>query len=158
VLRVAPAPDRAPGWPRARALQRDPPEGRPEVDLRALPGELAAPVSALRQHPQQVLGDVHHRHLVHVGLVELEHGELGVVARGQALVAEIAVDLVDALEAADHQPLEVQLRRDAQVHVDAERVVVRDERPRVRAAGNRLHHRRLDLEEAARVEVARASR
>ena len=36
------------------------------------------------------------------------------------------------------------------VHV--ERVVVRHERPRQRAAGDRLHHRRLDFEEPARVQ------
>ena len=72
--------------------------------------------------------------------------------RGQPLVPEIAVDLVHALEAADDEPLEVQLGRDAQVHVLAERVVVRHERPRDRAARDRLHHRRLDLEEAEGVE------
>ena len=50
-----------------------------------------------------------------VGLVELEHRELGVVLARQPLVAEVAADLVDAIEAADHQPLEVQLGRDPQV-------------------------------------------
>ena len=93
---------------------------------------------------------------VHVAerLVRLEHRELGVVARRHALVAERAVDLVDALEAADEQPLEVQLGRDAQVQLHVERVVVRHERPRGRAAGDRLQHRRLDLEEAARLHEA----
>ena len=46
------------------------------------------------------------------------------------LVAEVAADLEDALEAADHQPLQVQLGRDAQVEVEVERVVVGDERSR----------------------------
>ena len=40
------------------------------------------------------------------------------------------------------------------IEVEVERVVVGDERPRERAAGDRLHHRRLDLEEAARREEA----
>ena len=51
---------------------------------------------------------------------------------------------------ADGQPLEVELRRDPEVQIHVERVVMRDERPRQRAAGDRLHHRRLDLEVAAR--------
>ena len=70
-----------------------------------------------------------------------------------ALVAEVAVDLVDALEAADDQALQVQLRRDAQEEVHVERVVVRHEGPRRRAAGDGLHHRRLDFDVAARVEL-----
>ena len=66
--------------------------------------------------------------VVGVGLVELEHGELGVVAGRQALVAEDPADLEDLLEAAHHQPLQVQLGRDAQVEVGVEGVVVGDER------------------------------
>ena len=59
--------------------------------------------------------------------------------------------------AADDEPLQVQLGRDAQKQIDIERVVMRAERPRHRAAGNRLHHRRLDLEVSARVEKLAAA-
>ena len=85
--------------------------------------------------------------VVPVGRVELHHRELGVVADRDAFVAEVAVDLEHALEAADQQPLQVQLRRDAQEHLLVERVVVRDERLGVRAARDRVQHRRFDLEE-----------
>ena len=73
--------------------------------------------------------------------------------RGEPFVAEVAVDLVDALQAAHHQPLQVELRRDAQVQVDIERVVMRDERPRRGAAVERLHHGRFHFDEAARFEL-----
>ena len=101
----------------------------------------------------QPLDQLHQLVVVGVGPIQLEHRELGVVAGREPLVAEIAVDLVHALEAADDQALEVQLGRDAQVHVLIERVVVRLERPRRRAAGNRLHHRRLDFHEIERIEI-----
>ena len=42
-------------------------------------------------------------------------------------VAEIAVDLEYFFETADHQSLEVQLRRDAQEQLHIQRVVVRHE-------------------------------
>jgi hypothetical protein len=74
------------------------------------------------------------------------------VPRRQSLVAEIAVQFVDALEPAHHQSLEVQLGRDAQVHVHVERVVVGDEGPRHGAARDHLHHRRLDFHEVERLE------
>ena len=71
-----------------------------------------------------------------------------------ALVAEVLAELVDALDPADDQPLEVQLGGDAQVEVAVELVVVGRERARQRAAVERLQHRRLDLEEALAVELA----
>ena len=67
-------------------------------------------------------------------------------------VAEVAVDLENLLEPAHHELLQVQLRRDAQVELHVERVVMRHERPRGGAARDRMHHRRLDLEVAARHE------
>ena len=96
----------------------------------------------------QALGDVDHLRVVGERLVELHHRELGVVARGDALVAEDPTDLEHSLHAADDQPLEVQLERDAQVQLHVEGVVVGDERPGVGAAGLEVQHRCLDLDEA----------
>jgi hypothetical protein len=70
------------------------------------------------------------------------------VPHRDALVAETPVDLEHALEAAHQQALEVQLRRDAQVHLLVQRVVVRDERLGVGAARDRVEHGRLHLQEA----------
>ena len=92
------------------------------------------------------------RLVIAVGLVGFEHGELGVVLAREAFVAEVAADLEHLVHAADQQALEVKLQRDAQIEIAAERVVIGLERLRRRAAGNRLHHRRLDLHEAAVVE------
>ena len=92
--------------------------------------------------------------VVGVRLVPLEHRELGLVLVRDALVAEVLADLVDALEAADDEALEVELGRDAQVEVGVELVRVRDERVRERAAVPRLQDRRLDLDEAVLVQVA----
>ncbi len=93
--------------------------------------------------------DAHHRVLVvRVGLVPLEHRELGLVLVGDALVPEVLPDLVHALEPADNQALEIELGRDAQEEVGLELVGVRDERMREGAAVAWLQHRRLDLDEA----------
>jgi len=90
--------------------------------------------------------------LTGVGHVELADRELGVVREVDALVAEDAADLVHAVEAADDELLEVELGRDAHEEVEVERVVVRDEGLGRRAAGDLVHHGRLDLEEAEVVE------
>ena len=50
-------------------------------------------------------------------LVGLEQGELRVVAEVHAFVAERPAQLEDPLDAADAQPLEVQLRGDPQIQV-----------------------------------------
>ena len=93
-------------------------------------------VDLLGDEGDEFFGEVHQVVVVGVGLVELEHGELGVVLGADAFVAEVAVDLVDAVEAADDQPLEIELRRDAQEEVEVERVVVGGEGPRGGAAGD----------------------
>ena len=143
---LAPTPPRAP--PRAATARAN---GARQRDLMLAEGDLIG-ADRLRAPPSTSISSVIaiSALVVGVGLVELHHRELGVVLRRNPLVPEVAVDLEHLLEAADGQPLQVQLRRDAQVELHVERVVVRDERPRERAAGNRLHHRRLDLEIAAR--------
>ena len=90
--------------------------------------------------------------VVRVGLVELQHGELGIVLRAYAFVAEVAVDLVDPVEAADDEALEVKLRGDAQKKILVERVVMRLEGPRRRAACDLLHHRRFHFKISALIE------
>ena len=89
---------------------------------------VVVPSAARAAVGDEVLGEVHHVVVVGERLVRLEHRELGVVAGVDALVAEHPADLEDPLEAADDEPLQVQLERDAQVGVDVERVVVGDER------------------------------
>ena len=84
-----------------------------------------------------------------MGLIELEHRELGVVLGRDTLVAKIAVDLEDTLDPANHQTLEIQLRRNPQKERHVQRVVVCGERPRQRAPGHGVHHRGFNLEKSA---------
>ncbi len=102
----------------------------------------------------QRLVELHHVGDVPIRRVELEHRELGIVRRVDAFVAEDAPDLVDALDPADDQPLEVELGRDAHAHELVERVAMRHERARRRAAGDVQQRRRFDLVEAAIVDEA----
>jgi hypothetical protein len=86
-----------------------------------------------RHLAQHRLGQRHQVGVVGVGPVELEHGELGVVLRRDPLIAEVTVDFEHPFHAADCQPLQVQLRRDAHVQLHVERVVMGHERPGQRA-------------------------
>ena len=97
------------------------------------------------------LEQLHHRLVIAKRLIGLEHGELRIVPGRDALVAVVATDLEHAIHPADEQSLEVQLQRDAQVKVAAQRVVPGDERLSRRAAGDGLHGGCLHLDEAALV-------
>ncbi len=92
--------------------------------------------------------------VIAVGLVQLQHGEFGIVPGLDALVAEHPADLVDLFHAADQQSLQVQFQGDAQKQIDVQGVVVRDERPGRGAAGDGVQRRRLHLAEALAVQVA----
>src|SRR5690606_9669367 len=76
-------------------------------------------------------------------------GELGVVAARDALVAEVAADLEDAVIAADEHALAVEIERNAQHEIGVEGAVMRLERTGRRAAGDALKDGRLDFEELA---------
>src|SRR5215218_6594010 len=109
---------------------------------------------AIRRLGDQHLEVVRGLLVVGVGLVPLQHRELGVVLVGDALVTEVLAELVDAVDAADDEALEVELGGDPQVEVAIEGVVVGREWPRQGAAVERLQDRRLDLDEAVLVEPA----
>ena len=68
---------------------------------------------------------------------------------GDTFVTEVTVDFEYTLEATDHQTLEVQFRRDTQVHVEIQRVMVGDKRTRSGTARDHLHHRRFNFHKAA---------
>ena len=115
------------------------------------------PSTSSATRSSQRLDALHRVPVVRVRLVPLEHRELGLVLVGDALVAKVLADLVHALEAADDEPLEVELGGDAEVEVGVELVRVRHEGVRERAAVAGLENRRLDLDEALVVEIARGS-
>ena len=62
-------------------------------------------------------------------------------------VAEVPGDLEDPLVAPDDEPLQIELRGDAQAEVDVERVGMGEERAGQRPTGLRLQDRRVDLHE-----------
>ncbi len=127
--------------------QGQPSKRRAQVQRAPLVGEHRSAAGELRGVANQRLGEIHLVAVGPPGGVELHHGELGVVPRAQAFVAEIAVDLEHPLEAAHQQALEVKLGRDAQIHLLIERVVVRDERFGRSTSGNGVQHGRLNLHE-----------
>ena len=133
-----------------RVFNADPLPRTREIDLGALVSELLRAQHFLADLLKELFGQIHQIFVSRVSLVELEHRELGIVLDRDPFVAEVAIDLEDALKPADHQPLEIKLGRDAQEEIHIERVVMSDERPRGRAAGHRMHHRRLDFHEVVR--------
>jgi hypothetical protein len=74
------------------------------------------------------------------------------VPSADAFVAITTADFVDAFEAADEQPLQVQLRRDPQKEREIERVVMGAEGTCRRATHQRVQRRRLHLEEAVAIQ------
>ncbi len=126
--------------------------GRGQVEGSSLVGDLGATGYRGDHFRDHRFHQLHHVDVVGERLVGLQHGEFGVVGGVHSLVAEVAVDLEHPLHPAHHEPLQVQLRGDPQVHVDAQRVVVGGEGSRKRAARLYLQHGGLHLHEAAPLE------
>src|SRR6267378_2141191 len=74
-----------------------------EVDRVLAVAQLQCAEHLLSEIAQHCLGEIHEVAVIAVSLVELEHSELGVVPRRDALVPEISVDLEYPFESAHHQ-------------------------------------------------------
>ena len=124
-----------------------------EVDVVAPDVDLRGTVESQGDALEHVLGEGHHPVVVLVGHIDFHGGELGVVGAVHALVAEVAAELIHTGEATDYQTLEVELVGNAEIEVDVQRVVVRDEGARGGTAGDALQHGGVHLEVALLVEV-----
>ena len=76
------------------------------------------------------------------------------MARREAFIAKVTIDLEHPLHATHHQSLEIEFRRDTKGEIHIERIVMRDKWARRRAPGNDLHHRRFDFEIATLAQEA----
>ena len=118
----------------------------------ALIGDAGGAADGLGHIGVELLDHLHHVVVVGVGLVGLHAGEFGVVGGVHALVAEQPAHLIHLFKAAHDQALQIQLRLDAQKHVDIQRVVVGLEGAGRRADLQRMQNRRVHLQKAAGVE------
>ena len=115
--------------------------------------DLVGAVDGVDHLGDELFGHVHEVVVVRVGHVELTGGELRVMGKIDTLVTELAANLVDAVDTADDEHLQVKLGGDAHVHVDVQIVMMGDERLGSGATGDHVHVRGLDLKESASVEV-----
>ena len=106
----------------------------------------------------EALRELHHALKIGEGLIGFHRGELGVVIRVHVFVAELAADLKNLLEAAYEQALQRKLGCDAQEVIAIERVEMRGEGLRVRAAHDRMQEGRFDLVETLLFHVVADSR
>ena len=125
-----------------------------EVDLHLAVGQCLGQLQLCEDVVEELFCQLHQVMIVVVSPVELDGSKLGVMCRIHPFVTEVTVDLEDRFHPADSQTLEVELGCDTQVAVDTECIVVCDERFGVGTAGDRVHHRCLDFEEAMVFEEA----
>ncbi len=125
-----------------------------EVAFDAVIGELGRAENLLRGVAEHLFNEAHDLLIIEVSAIELKLGEFRVVLVGDAFIAEVAADFINAVEAADEQTLQIELEGDSQVQILVQLVVMGDERTGRGAAVNRLEDRGLDFEEVMAVEEA----
>ena len=120
-----------------------------KVDRLPLVHDLCRACHGLGHGGEQLFREGHDVRVVCVGLIDLQHGEFGVVGAVDPFVAEIPAELVHPLQPAHDQALEIQLVRYPQIQAHVQRVVVCDKRSRRGPAVKRLQHRCVHLQKAA---------
>src|SRR5437870_252029 len=66
-----------------------------KIDSAAPISDLSGTGSIHRNLVKQLARELNHAAIVGIGLIELEHRELGIVLSGDAFVTEIAIDFID---------------------------------------------------------------
>ena len=118
---------------------------RREDNVPSLIGNDRLAEDLLCQTGDQLFGECDQVLVVRIRDIELQHGELGIMDRRNAFVSEVPINLKHAGEPSDDQALEIEFRRDAQVEIHTEGIMVCDERLGRGASGNGMHHGGLDL-------------
>jgi len=124
-----------------------------EIDLVTPERDLRRADRRLRDTLDERLAPLHRVAVVGERLIPLDLRELRRMLVRDALVPKVLRELVDLLETADDQPLQIELVRDPQVETLVEQARARHERLGEAAAVARLQDRRLDLDETLAVEV-----
>ena len=106
-------------------------------DILRLPDDLLS-VDCLDRRPNEAFRHLPHVRVIAACLVGLQRDELWVVGGVHTLIAEGLAQLEHGLHAADGEPLEVELRGDAQAHGRVVGVQVREERAGVGATADRV--------------------
>ncbi len=125
-----------------------------EIHLNAVICNGRGPKYFLCQVTVQVLGQIHHAVIISVSLVELHQSEFRIMTGVDALVTEYTADLVNALQTADDQALQVQLKGDTKLHILIQRIEMRFKGSGSRTAGVLYQHGGLYLHEAQTVQIA----
>ena len=105
-----------------------------KVQIHAVEGDFARAANFVCNVSEHTFGDVHHTVNVGVCLVKFQQSELGIMALIHTFVSENSADFVNFFKPADDKAFKIKFQSNTKVHIDIERVVVRNERPCVRAA------------------------
>jgi hypothetical protein len=74
------------------------------------------------------------------------------VLGGDALIAEVAIDLIDSIQSSHDQSLEVEFGRNAKIKVHIQSIMMGDKRTSRRATSLGLHHGRLHFQKVPFIE------
>ena len=121
-------------------------ERQGKIDLFVAPGQRRLATDRFDRIGNNILGEVHHRVVIAVGLIDLHHGEFRIVLGAGSLVAIDSTHFENPFHTADHQTLEMQLQRNSHVELHVQSVVMSLEGPCRRSTGDSVQSRSFDLD------------
>ncbi|CAB4827063.1 unannotated protein [freshwater metagenome] len=96
-----------------------------------------------------MLNEFHHVDVIGIGLIHLEHRELGIVLRTHPLIAKDSAQLKDAIHAANDESLQEEFRRNPHHQVLAESIVPSHKWTRSRSPSIGRKHRSFDFKKSS---------
>ena len=116
--------------------------------------DLERTASDMRQVTNQFFNQIRHLFEIRISPIGLQHGEFRVVFPRNAFIPKVAAYLENLVESSHEQPLQIKLRRDAQIKIKTQCLVMGAEWLSGSASGDRLQRRRFHFQKATRLKEA----
>ena len=124
------------------------PEATPratDFDILAIPMQCRRLADFHRQRLNHLFDEFHQNRISAISHIEFHRRKFWVMATVATFIAEAAVELKDAFKAADDEAFEMELGRNAHIHIGIESIVMRLERACRRSPRLYLEHGRFDF-------------
>ena len=82
----------------------------------------------------KIFGKIHHTVIIRICLIKLHKSKFGIVACVKTLITENSAYFIHSFESADYKAFQIQLKRNSELNVLVESIVMSDKRPCRRAA------------------------
>ncbi|MPN07891.1 hypothetical protein SDC9_155163 [bioreactor metagenome] len=135
-----------------RFHHRHPLPGSRHIDFSPLIGNDVASRYLVGKGRIEFLDKFHHILIIGISLIQFNRGKFRVMLYAHSLVTEYTADFIYLFKSSDNQAFQIELGFDTQIHIDIQRIMMRNKRTGCRADFQCVKHRGIDFQISPRIQ------